>query len=162
MPLGVERRHNLGHLHFITFSCFLPLLWCSSPSKMYWSFDWPDSNLSAIMKPALFAIFALVLVCSFVSSCGSTPPPPLTLSVQPASAFLLSNSQINEYIQLRAVLSNGQTPLQTNWTTSNACVAVNVEGIARCNVTCAGTLTSTITASAQELSAQASITCQYN
>src|ERR1700752_1806564 len=21
MPLGLERRHNLGHLHFITFSC---------------------------------------------------------------------------------------------------------------------------------------------
>jgi hypothetical protein len=28
MLLGIERRHNLGHLHFITFSCYrgLPYL----------------------------------------------------------------------------------------------------------------------------------------
>ena len=33
MPLGLERRHNLGHLHFITFSCRnrLPYLEISNP-----------------------------------------------------------------------------------------------------------------------------------
>jgi hypothetical protein len=82
--------------------------------------------------------------------------------VQPGSAFLRSTSEINEFIQLRAVLSDGQSALQTNWTTSDACVAVNTQGLAGCNVTCAGTRSSTITASAQGLIAQASITCQYN
>jgi hypothetical protein len=33
MPLGLERSHNLGHLHFITFSCRnrLPYLEISNP-----------------------------------------------------------------------------------------------------------------------------------
>jgi putative transposase len=31
MPLGLERRHNLGHLHFITFSCHHRLPYLDSP-----------------------------------------------------------------------------------------------------------------------------------
>src|SRR5258708_12999205 len=31
MPLGLERRHNLGHLHFITFSCHNRLPHLDSP-----------------------------------------------------------------------------------------------------------------------------------
>jgi putative transposase len=36
MPLGLERRHNLGHLHFITFSCHhrLPYLETSNPKEI--------------------------------------------------------------------------------------------------------------------------------
>jgi putative transposase len=31
MPLGLERRHNLGHLHFITFSCHHRLPYLDTP-----------------------------------------------------------------------------------------------------------------------------------
>ena len=31
MPLGLERRHNLGHLHFITFSCHSRLPYLETP-----------------------------------------------------------------------------------------------------------------------------------
>ncbi len=31
MPLGLERRHNLGHLHFITFSCHHRLPYLEAP-----------------------------------------------------------------------------------------------------------------------------------
>jgi putative transposase len=36
MPLGLERRHNLGHLHFITFSCHhrLPYLEAPKPKEI--------------------------------------------------------------------------------------------------------------------------------
>jgi putative transposase len=36
MPLGLERRHNLGHLHFITFSCHhrLPYLETTKPKEI--------------------------------------------------------------------------------------------------------------------------------
>jgi len=33
MPLGLERRHNLGHLHFITFSCHNRLPYLDSPKS---------------------------------------------------------------------------------------------------------------------------------
>ena len=33
MPLGLERRHNLGHLHFITFSCHHRLPYLETPKN---------------------------------------------------------------------------------------------------------------------------------
>jgi hypothetical protein len=113
------------------------------------------------MKTTFSVILAMGIVCTLVTGCGSNPI--LTLSLQPANAELNGNASTGfyEYIELKAVLSNGQPPIAPQWTSSNACIAVN-QGIVQCNRTCSGNYSSTITVAAQGVTASSQISCSVH
>ena len=58
MPLGLERRHNTGQLHFITFSCYHRLPYLEDPAS--------KSTLEQVIEKARqthnLAIYACVLM----------------------------------------------------------------------------------------------------
>lgn len=123
------------------------------------------------MKRPLLAIVALIVASSFVLSCGGGSGP-LTLSVKPATASISTNLQTGqiELVTLQAVLSNGQSPTNVQWTTSNAYVGIGgimtgnpTTTVAGCNIQgeAGWVITATITAAAQGLTGTASVTCSW-
>jgi len=58
MPLGLERRHNLGHLHFITFSCHnrLPYLDSAKPKEIL------EQVIERTRRSHNFLLYAYVLM----------------------------------------------------------------------------------------------------
>ncbi len=119
----------------------------------------------ASMKRAFLAIAVLIAICSLVLSCGGGG---LSLAVEPASASIFTDYSNGTYqgVVLTATLSNGAVPTGLQWKTSQACVAVgnNTQNTTTviCNFTCGiGTMTATITASAQGLTGKSSVTCTW-
>ena len=115
------------------------------------------------MKRSLYAT-AAVLALPVLVSCGGSS---LTLTVLPSATTLdvdtYGSGYSNfPYVQLQPRLSNGATPSGMQWTSSAACVPVNKTGQVNCNVTCAGVVTSTVTASANGVSGSATVTCDYH
>jgi REP element-mobilizing transposase RayT len=69
MPLGLERRHNLGHLHFITFSCYrrLPYLETSNPKDVL------EQVIERARRSHDFLLYAYVLMPEHVHLLLSEP-----------------------------------------------------------------------------------------
>ena len=69
MPLGLERRHNLGHLHFITFSCHnrLPYLDSSKPKEIL------EQVIERARRSHNFLLYAYVLMPEHVHLLLSEP-----------------------------------------------------------------------------------------
>src|SRR5882757_2212710 len=58
MPLGLERRHNLGHLHFITFSCHNRLPYLDSPKTK----EILEQTIERTRRSHNFLLYAYVLM----------------------------------------------------------------------------------------------------
>jgi putative transposase len=69
MPLGLERRHNLGHLHFITFSCHnrLPYLDSSKPKEIL------EQVIERTRRSHDFLLYAYVLIPEHIHLLLSEP-----------------------------------------------------------------------------------------
>src|SRR5258705_12654648 len=69
MPLGLERRHNLGHLHFITFSCHnrLPYLDSAKPKEIL------EQVIERTRRSHNFLLYAYVLMPEHVHLLLSEP-----------------------------------------------------------------------------------------
>ena len=93
MPLGLERRHNLGHLHFITFSCHnrLPYLDCSKPKEIL------EQIIERTRRSHNFLLYAYVVMPEHVHLLLSEPQNPLLLLRPPNPRLLtLDRQQIAE------------------------------------------------------------------
>src|SRR6059058_4627813 len=75
MPLGLERRHNLGHLHFITFSCHnrLPHLDSSKPKEIL------EQIIERTRRSHNFLLYAYVVMPEHLHLLLSEPQNPLLL-----------------------------------------------------------------------------------
>ncbi len=69
MPLGLERRHNLGHLHFITFSCHhrLPYLENAKPKEIL------EQVIERTRRTHDFLLYAYVLMPEHIHLLLSEP-----------------------------------------------------------------------------------------
>jgi hypothetical protein len=125
---------------------------------------------SGAMKQTL-SLVMLIAVGLFLLNCGggTMGQPPLSLSVQPASATAFTDFASGTYqgALLTATLSNGAVLTSVTWKTSAACVAIDPTitkstTTVICNFTCGpGTATATITATAQGLTGKSSVTCTW-
>jgi putative transposase len=69
MPLGLERRHNLGHLHFITFSCHNRLPYLDSPKTK----EILEHVIERTRRSHNFVLYAYVLMPEHVHLLLSEP-----------------------------------------------------------------------------------------
>jgi putative transposase len=69
MPLGLERRHNLGHLHFITFSCHNRLPYLEAPKAK----ETLEQVIERTRSSHNFLLFAYILMPEHVHLLLSEP-----------------------------------------------------------------------------------------
>ena len=95
--------------------------------------------------------------------CG-TNQPSLNIVLKPSDVTLFTSYSYGttEYIQLGVYYTDGTPATGAQWSSSAPCVPVDQTGIVRCNLTCAGHINSTITATVRGLSANSQVTCSYN
>jgi hypothetical protein len=112
------------------------------------------------MKRSLYATAAVFALPVLVSCGGSS----LTLTVLPSATTLDfdtygSGSSNFPYVQPQPRLNNGTTPSGMQGTSSAARDRINKTGQVNCNITYAGAIKSTVTASVHGVSGSATVTC---
>jgi hypothetical protein len=133
---------------------------------------WMDKcYFAAVMRSRLVSTLTLAAICFLWLSCGGGSQAP-TLSIQPPTATVSNNTELGLFggVTLQAVLSNGQTPTNVQWSGGAPLIPVIPlsTGSAQANVGCSiqgpagAQLTATVTATTQGLTASAKVTCVWN
>jgi hypothetical protein len=126
-----------------------------------------DDNCTSGLTVLKWIMFILISAFA-MGGCGGGGKAPLVLGVTPSSANIFVDFEAGTFSSatLTATLSDGTIPTDVQWTTSQGCVAIspntntNTVSVVG-NRTCGGVVTSTITATAQGLTGNSSVTCTF-
>ena len=131
----------------------------------------PRLGVIVLAMNRLLLLATLIVASLLALSCGGGGSA-LTFSIMPSSASATTNVEFGQIggVTLQAVLSNGQTPANVQWSSNAPLVGVSFPVVgdpAGADVGCSlqgpsgAKITATITATSQGLTATAAVTCNW-